>query len=159
MSTCQYVDMSVCRYVRMSIFQNENFQLRHQKKSCSECQINVRKPYVGMSTCRYVSMSICQNATFQLRYQNESCSKCHKDVRPICQLVRIQLFSLGIKIKVVQNVIRMSDSQYAYIPICQFVSMSICQRVVRQSVCHNTTQEQFLNSGFSSHRVEQEMIL
>ena len=29
----------------------------------------------------------------------------------VCQYVRMQLFSLGIKIKVVHNVIRMSDSQ------------------------------------------------
>ena len=29
----------------------------------------------------------------------------------VCQYVRIQLFSLGIKMKVVQNVVRMSDSQ------------------------------------------------
>ena len=56
----------------------------------------------------------------RLRYQNESCSKCRKDVRQslcqyvnrsICQYVRMQLFTLGIKMKVVQNVIRMSDSQ------------------------------------------------
>ena len=39
-----------------------------------------------MSVCQYVSMSICQ-------------------------YVRMQLFSLGIKMKVVHNVIRMSDSQ------------------------------------------------
>ena len=29
----------------------------------------------------------------------------------VCQYVRMQLFSLGIKMKVVYNVIRMSDSQ------------------------------------------------
>ena len=29
----------------------------------------------------------------------------------VCQYVRMQLFSLGIKMKVVHNVIRMSDSQ------------------------------------------------
>ena len=41
----------------------------------------------------------------------------------ICQHVRIQLFSLGIKMKVVQNVIMMSDSQYVNVNM----SMSICQ--------------------------------
>ena len=75
--------MSVCRYVKMSIFQNANFQLRYQKKSCSECQKDVRKHYVGMSTCRYVNMSVCQYG-------------------------RMQLLSLGIKRKVGQNVNRMS---------------------------------------------------
>ena len=58
-SVCQNVNMSVCRYVRMSIFQNANFQLRYQKKSCSECQNDVRKHYVGMSTWQYVNMSEC----------------------------------------------------------------------------------------------------
>ena len=84
--------------------------------------------YVNMSICQYVNMSICQNATFQLGYQNESCSKCHKDVRQslcqivntsvcqyanmsVCQYVRMRLFRSGIKMKVVWNVIRMSDSQ------------------------------------------------
>ena len=73
-------------------------------------------------------MAIWQNATFQPRYQNESCSKCHNDVRQslchyvktsicqffnmsICQYVRMRVFNLGIKMKVVQNVIMMSDSQ------------------------------------------------
>ena len=33
----------------------------------------------------------------------------------LCQYVRMQLFSLGIKTKVVQNVIRMSDRQYVIV--------------------------------------------
>ena len=45
----------------------------------------------------------------------------------ICQYVRIQLFSLGIKMKVVQKVIRMSDSHYVIMSIRQYVSMSVCQ--------------------------------
>ena len=74
-----------------------NSELSYQKKSCSECQQDVRKqyfsmsicPYVNMSTCPYVNMSICQNATFQLRYQNESCSKCHQEkVVKECERVR-----------------------------------------------------------------------
>ena len=40
--------------------------------------------------CQYVNMSVCQY---------------------VSQYVRMQHFSLGIKIKVVHNVIRMSDSQ------------------------------------------------
>ena len=41
---------------------------------------------------------------------------CQKTIFPyvnmsVCQYVRIELFSLGIKMKVVQNVIRMADSQ------------------------------------------------
>ena len=46
----------------------------------------------------------------ELRYQNKS-SECQQDVRKhyvimsICRYVRTQLFSLGIKMKVVQNVI------------------------------------------------------
>ena len=94
--------------------------------------------YVGMSVCRYVGMSVCQNATFQLRYQNESCSECHQDVRPslcqyqyvymlVCQYVRMQLYSLGIKMKVVQNVISMSDRQYVSKSKSQYVNMSVCQ--------------------------------
>ena len=70
-----------------------------QNKSCSECQQDVRNIFFAMSICQYVSMSICQ-------------------------YVRMQLFSLGIKIKVVQNVIRMSDRHY--------VSMSICQNATFQ---------------------------
>ena len=68
--------------------------------------------YVRMSICQHVSMSICQNATFQLMYQNESCSECHQDVNMsllICHYVRMQLFSLGINMKVFQNVIMMSE--------------------------------------------------
>ena len=58
--------------------------------------------------------------TSEPSYQNKSCSECQQDVRKsVCQYVRMQLFSLGIKMKIVQNVIRVSDSQY--------VSMSICQ--------------------------------
>ena len=54
---------------------------------------------------------------------------CQKTIFPyvnmsVCQYVRIQLFSLGIKMKVVQNVIRMSDNQYV---ICHYVNTSICQ--------------------------------
>ena len=72
--------------------------------------------YVDMSECQYVSMSICQKATFQLRYENGSCSKYHivqNGIRmlerhyvtmSICQYVKMQLFSLGIKTKVVQKV-------------------------------------------------------
>ena len=45
--------------------------------------------------CQYVNMSVCQ-------YVNMS----------VCQYVRMELFSLGIKMKVVQNVIRMSNSHY-----------------------------------------------
>ena len=52
----------------------------------------------------------------------------------VCQYVRMQLFSLGIKIKVVQNVIRTSDSHYVIMSIRQYVSMSICQ-YVSMSVC------------------------
>ena len=33
----------------------------------------------------------------------------------VCQYVKMQLFSLGIKMKVVQNVIRMSDRHYVSI--------------------------------------------
>ena len=66
--------------------------------------------------------------------QNKSCSKCQQIVRNIffgmsvCQNVRMQLFSLGIKMKV-QNVIRMSASHYVIMSIRQYVSMSICQYV------------------------------
>ena len=44
----------------------------------------------------------------------------------VCQYVSMQLFSLGIKMKVVQNVIRMSDSHYVNMSIRQYVNMSIC---------------------------------
>ena len=47
----------------------------------------------------------------------------------VCQYVRMQLFSLGIKMKVVQNVIRMSASHYGIMSIHQYVSMSIFQYV------------------------------
>ena len=72
--------------------------------------------YVDMSEWQYVSMSICQKATFQLRYENGSCSKYHivqNGIRmlerhyvtmSICQYVKMQLLSLGMKTKVVQNV-------------------------------------------------------
>ena len=112
MSICQYVSMSVCRYVKMSIFQNANFQLRYQKKSCSECQNDVRKHYVGMSTCRYVNMSVCQYG-------------------------RMQLLSLGIKRKVGQNVNRMSDSQYVNVRRLLFslgIKMKVVPNVIRMSM-------------------------
>ena len=68
-------------------------------------------------------------------YQNESCSECHQDARPsLCHYdsmaiglyVRMQLFSLGIKMKVVQNFIGMSDSQYASMSVSQYVNKSEC---------------------------------
>ena len=63
--------------------------------------------HVKMSFCQYVNMSICQ-------------------------YVRMQLFSLGIKMKVVQNVIRMSNSHYFIMTICLYVNMSVCQYVRMQ---------------------------
>ena len=42
----------------------------------------------------------------------------------VCQYVRMQLFSLGIKIKVVQNVIRMSESHNVWMSVCQKVGMA-----------------------------------
>ena len=48
----------------------------------------------------------------ELSYQNKSCSECQQDVRKhcvnmsVCRYVRMQLLSLGIKMKVVPNVIR-----------------------------------------------------
>ena len=50
----------------------------------------------------------------------------------VCQYVRMQLFSLGIKMKVVQNVIRMSDSHYVIMSKRQYISMSICQNATFQ---------------------------
>ena len=50
----------------------------------------------------------------------------------VCQYVRMQLFSLGIKMKVVQNVIRMSNSHYFIMTICLYVNMSVCQYVRMQ---------------------------
>ena len=76
-----YVNMSTCQYVSMSICKNATFQLSYQNESCSECQNDFKKHHIGMSTCQYVRMSICP-------------------------YVRMQLFSLGIKMKVVPNVIR-----------------------------------------------------
>ena len=85
-----------------------------QNKSCSECQQDVRNIFFAMSICQYVSMSICQ-------------------------YVRMQLFSLGIKMKVVQNVIRTSDSHYVIMSIRQYVNMSICQ-YVNMSECDFSDQ-------------------
>ena len=76
---------------------------------------DILKNYWNPSNVRnhYVNMSICHNATFRLKYQNQSCSECHRVVRPsLCQYVNMQLFSLGIKMKVVQNIIWMSDSHF-----------------------------------------------
>ena len=74
-----------------------NSEPNYQKKSYSECQqdVSIQLRYqnkvvqnvIRMSHRHYVNMSIC-------RYVN----------------VRMQLFSLGIKMKAVHNVIRMSDS-------------------------------------------------
>ena len=64
----------------------------------------------------------------------------------ICQYVRMQLLSLGIKMKGFQNVIRTSDSHYVIMSLCQYVNMSICQQVymsvcqyVSMSICQNAT--------------------
>ena len=70
-------------------------------KSCSECQQDVRKQYFSMSICQYVEMSECQ-------------------------YFRMQIFSLGIKRKVVQNVKTMSEN---IMLVCQHVDMSVCQYV------------------------------
>ena len=77
-----------------------------QNKSCSECQQDVRNIFFAMSICQHVCMSVCQ-------------------------YVRMQLFSLGIKMKVVQNVI---GRQTVIMPLCQYVSMSVCQ-YVNMSIC------------------------
>ena len=99
-----------------------NSELSYQNKSCSECQQDVRKHYVSMSICPYVNMSVCQYVRML-----------------ICQYVRIQLFSIGIKMKVVQNVIRTSDSHYVIMSIRQYVNMSICQ-YVNMSECDFSDQ-------------------
>ena len=97
----QYVSMSIWQYVGMQLF-----------------SLGVKMKVVQNVILFKMSWG-CQ--TFQLRYQNESCSECHQDVGQslcyvnisICQYVNVrrQLFSLVIKMKVVQNVIMMSDSQ------------------------------------------------
>ena len=84
---------SLCQYVSMSICQNATFQLGYQNV--------IRTPdshYVIMSLCQYVSMSVCQYVNMSIGLY----------ISAVCQYVRMQLFSLGIKMKVV---IRMSDSQ------------------------------------------------
>ena len=48
----------------------------------------------------------------------------------------MQLFSLGIKMKVVQNFMRTSDSHYVNTSIRQYVSVSVC---VSMSVCQYAT--------------------
>ena len=47
----------------------------------------------------------------------------------VCQYVRMQIFSLGIKMQVVHNVIRMSE---IFFLLCQYVAMSVCQYVRMQ---------------------------
>ena len=65
----------------------------------------------------------CQKTIFQ--YVNMS----------VCQYVRMQLFSLFIKMKVVQNVQTISEN---IISVCQHVSMSICP-YVNMLICQNAT--------------------
>ena len=67
----------------------------------TNCMI-YRKKYFRMSVCQYVNMSVCQ-------------------------YVRMQLFSLGIKMKVVQNFIRMSDSQSHSFKVKQSQCQSVRQ--------------------------------
>ena len=49
-----------------------------------------------------------------------------------CQYVRKLLFSLGMKMEVVQNGIRMLERHYVTMSICQYVNMSICQNATFQ---------------------------
>ena len=70
-----------------------------------------------MSVCQYINMSVCQ-------------------------YVRMRLFRSGIKMKVVRNVIRMSDRHYVSMSVCQYVSMSICQQVY-MSVCQYVRMQLF----------------
>ena len=82
-----------------------------------------------MSICQHVSMSICQ-------------------------YVRMQLFSLVIKMKVVQNVIMISEN---IISVCQNVSMSICP-YVNMSLCQNATfQLRYQNESCS--KCHQEIVV
>ena len=57
----------------------------------------------------------------------------------ICQYVRMQLFSLVIKMKVVQNVKTISEN---IISVCQHVSMSVCQ-YVHMSIFQYVTMQLF----------------
>ena len=43
-----------------------NSELSYQKKTCSECQQDVRKQYFSMSTCQYVNMSTCQHVSMSV---------------------------------------------------------------------------------------------
>ena len=52
-----------------------------------------------------------------------------ENINSVCQFFRMQLFSLGIEMKVVQNVIRMSDIHFVCMSICQHVNTSIFQYV------------------------------
>ena len=58
-------------------------------------------------------------------------SLCQYVNMPGCQYVKMRLFSfnIGIKTKVVQNVIRMLDSHCVIMTKCQYVNFSICQYV------------------------------
>ena len=62
-------------------------ELTHQNKSCSECQLDVRKieRQKDRNTDGLTERQIQDGKTFQLSYQNKSCSECKQDVRKIVQ--------------------------------------------------------------------------
>ena len=49
----------------------------------------------------------------------------------------MQVFSLGIKIKVVQNGIRMPDSQNVNMSVCQYVITQLFSLGIKMKVVHN----------------------
>ena len=66
----------------------------------------------------------------------------------------MQLYSLGIKMKVVQNVISMSDSQYVSKSISQYVSMSIGQNATFQLRYQNESCSEYLRKQFPNKPIK-----
>ena len=117
---CPYVNMSVCQYVRMQHFSlGIKMKVVQNVIRMSDSQyVNTSiRQYVNTSIRQYVNMSECNfSAQVSKRKLFRISDRQHVNTRQhvnfsICQYVRMQLFSLGIKMKVVQNVIMMSDSQ------------------------------------------------
>ena len=80
-------------------------------------------------------------------YQNKSCSECQKT---LCQYVKMQLFSLGIKMKVVQNV-RQLLCHYVNMFIGQYFNMSICQNATFQLSYQNESCSECQNDIRKHH--------
>ena len=132
---CKNIFQLFSLVIKTKVVQNVN--------SMSERQNGIPKDRLtDRQTDRQTERQIEDKTTFQPSYQNKSCSECQQGVRKhyvkmyVSQFVRLQLISLGIKMKVVFFLLEIVYLVFLYIIIIyQFCTLIIIIHIYQFSLC------------------------